>query len=196
MKIIICGPPHSGKSVLREGLKKAILAIPNASYPYFITACPDGEGAWFQETASRFPEESLKLKEEYKRALGGFTPEFVERVSDSIKKCSLPLTFADIGGILDIINKKICMNATHAIILFNNYSNIHDWRKFCYDLGLKIIAEIYSDYNGKEDSTEIMDGLLIGTVHHLERGVDVSCRVGVIAIAEYLLKLGVKDGNI
>jgi CRISPR-associated protein Csx3 len=66
MKIIICGPPHSGKSCLREGLKKSILTIPDAPYPYVITACPDGEGAWFQETANKFPKEALRLKDEYK----------------------------------------------------------------------------------------------------------------------------------
>lgn len=158
MKIIICGPPHSGKSCLREGLKKAILAIPDAPYPYVITACPDGEGAWFQETASRFPEEALRLKDEYKKALGGFSPEYVERAAESVKNCPLPLTLIDIGGIPDEKNKKICKYATHAIILFNDCKKVDEWRKFCHDLGINIIAEIYSDYHG-EEGTEIKDGI-------------------------------------
>lgn len=55
-KIVLCGPPRSGKSCLREGLKQAIRKIPNAPYPYIITGCPDGEGAWFQETVNQDPE--------------------------------------------------------------------------------------------------------------------------------------------
>ena len=49
IKVVLCGPPQSGKSCLRDGLKKAILAHVNAPYPYIITACPDGEGSWHQE---------------------------------------------------------------------------------------------------------------------------------------------------
>ena len=189
MKIIICGPPHSGKSCLREGLKKSIRNIPDAPYPYVITANPDGEGAWFQETMNRFPEEALKHKDEYKKALGGFSPEFVEMVASWVKNCSLPLTFVDIGGIPTEDNKKICMAATHSIILYNDDTKVDEWRKFCHDTGINIIAEIYSDYHSKEDSTELKDGVFRGTIHHLERGEDVSSRYCVIALAEYLLKL-------
>lgn len=35
MKLVFCGPPRSGKSCLREGLKKAI-GIQNEPYPYVI----------------------------------------------------------------------------------------------------------------------------------------------------------------
>ena len=86
---------------MREGLKQAIRAIPRSQYPYFITACPDGEGAWFQETVNRSPEGARQLKDDYKKAIGGFSPEFVERIANSIRDCLLPLTLADIGGIPD-----------------------------------------------------------------------------------------------
>ena len=60
VKIVLGGPPKSGKSCLREGLKQAILGFrrdsPGIPYPYVITACPDGEGAWFQETMEKYPE--------------------------------------------------------------------------------------------------------------------------------------------
>jgi len=42
MKVVLAGPPKSGKSCLREGLKQAIRRISGAPYPYVITACPDG----------------------------------------------------------------------------------------------------------------------------------------------------------
>lgn len=189
MKIVICGPPHSGKSCLREGLKKSIRTIPDAPYPYVITANPDGEGAWFQETMNRSPEEALRYKDEYKRALGGFSPKLVEMYASWVKNCPLPLTFVDIGGIPNDENKKICMDATHSIILYNDDTKVDEWREFCHDIGLNIIAEIYSDYHGEEDSTELKDGIFRGKIHHLERGEDVSCRYCVTALAEYLLKL-------
>jgi CRISPR-associated protein Csx3 len=121
--------------------------------------------------------------------LDGFSPEFVERLAESVKNCSLPITFVDIGGIPDEKNKKICRHATHSIILFNDIKKIDDWRRFCSDLGINIIAEIFSDYYGKEDSIEIKDDLFRGTVHYLERGEDVSCRYCVTALAKYLINL-------
>jgi len=187
MKIVLCGPPHTGKSCLREGLKQAIRDTPDAPYPYIITACPDGEGAWFQETVSRSSEDARHLKDEYKKSLDGFSPEFIKMASDAIKNCILPLTLIDIGGRPDEKNKEICRHATHAIILFNESDKVDEWRQFCHELGIKIIAEIYSDYHGKEDSAEVKDGILKGTVHHLERGEDISKRYCVTALANYLI---------
>ena len=44
-KIIVAGPPRSGKSCFNNGIKGAIKDIPGAPYPYILAACPDGEGA-------------------------------------------------------------------------------------------------------------------------------------------------------
>ena len=174
---------------MREGLKQAIRAIPDSPYPYFITACPDGEGAWFQETVNRSPEEARQLKDDYKKALGGFSPGFVERISNSIRDCSLPLTLVDVGGIPDEKNKEICRYATHAIILFNDYGMVDVWRRFCHELNITIIAEIYSNYHGKKDTVEMKTGIFTGTVHHLERGEDVSQRNCIRALAKYLVAM-------
>ena len=80
MKIVLAGPPKSGKSCLRAGLKQAIINFiskySSVPYPYVITACPDGEGAWFQETMEKVSRSPLKTcKETYK---GKFTPEYVK----------------------------------------------------------------------------------------------------------------------
>ena len=42
MKIIFCGPPHSGKSVF---IANIIEKMPTDD-AIFIRACPDGEGNW------------------------------------------------------------------------------------------------------------------------------------------------------
>jgi len=187
MKIILCGPPRSGKSCLREGLKQVIIRIKNAPYPYVITACPDGEGSWFQETANYDLELAVKYKTAYKSK---FTPEFVKRIVDSVRNCTLPLTFVDIGGIISEENKEICAHATHAIILAGDMSRIPEWRTFCKELGIKVIAEIFSDYYGHEDTVADMseDSIFKGSVHYLERGEDVSKRPCIVALAKHLVE--------
>jgi len=192
----LCGPPQSGKSVLREGLKQAIRAVPNAPYPYIITGCPDGEGAWFQQTVEANPELAKSCKAAYK---GKFIPEFVQRVADSVANCQLPLTIVDIGGIPSAENKEICKGATHAILLAGNSPKTGEiwserlvpWREFCRELNLTVVAEVFSDYHGAEDDIQGVgsDGILHGSVHHLERGEPVADRPMIKALAQHLVAL-------
>lgn len=187
-KIVIAGPPHSGKSVMREGLKQAIRAIPGAPYPLFITACPDGEGSWFQETVNHDPELASRCKADYK---GQFTPGFVKRIAESVKNCVQELTLVDIGGRTSPENEQICSGATHIIILAGDMSKVPEWEDFARRVGLTVIAVIYSDYNGKGD--EVMgvgsDGILRGSVHHLERGEDISKRPMIVSLAKHLVEM-------
>ena len=194
MKIVLCGPPHSGKSCLREGLKQAVKRIPDAPYPYVITGCPDGEGAWFQEAALNDPELARELKDAYKAK---FTPEFAQRISESVANCTLPLTLIDVGGRISAENRQIMAPATHAIILAGDWKDeswdarMDPWREFCAELGLEVVAEVFSDYFGSEDEVvgAADDGILRGSIHHLERGEDNSERPMVIALAQHLVNL-------
>jgi len=187
-KIVIAGPPRSGKSCMREGLKQAIRAIEGAPYPYIITACPDGEGAWFQETVNHDPVVASACKAAYKAK---FTPKFVSRVADSVKNCSLPLTLVDIGGIPSVENEQICSAATHIIFLAGDMGRLPEWYEFARKLKLTVIAEIHSDYNGAEDKvlSASSDEVLKGSVHHLERGEPIANRPMVRALAEHLVSL-------
>ena len=195
-KIVLGVPPRSGKSCLREGLKQAILAIEGAPYPYVITACPDGEGSWFQETETNAPELASACKAAYKAK---FTPEFVRRISDSVANCTLELTLVDIGGIPSPENHEICASATHIVILAGNdpktgeswEDRVPVWREFAAQLRLTVAAEIFSDYHGTEDNVEGTgsDGILRGSVHHLERGEPISERPMIKALAEHLVRL-------
>lgn len=185
MKVVLCGPPRSGKSCLRQGLKDAVRRIPGAPYPYVITACPDGEGAWFQETVNVDPEAAAKYKAAYKAK---FTPEFVKRITDSVKSVALPLVLVDIGGIPSAENREICASATHAVLLAGDMGRLPEWRAFCEELGISVLAEIHSDYHGTTDSVPALgeDGIWRGAVHHLERGEPVAERPTVKALAEIL----------
>ena len=187
-KIVLAGPPRSGKSCMREGLKQALRAIPGAPYPYVITACPDGEGSWFQETVNSDPELAAACKAAYKAK---FTPEFVERIKTSVEKCSLELTLVDIGGITSVENEAICSGATHMVILAGDTAKFTEWREFAKKIGLVVVAEIHSDYHGTEDKVDgaSHDGILRGSVHHLERGEPVASRPTIKALAEHLLAI-------
>lgn len=187
-RIVLAGPPRSGKSCMREGLKQALRAIPGAPYPYVITACPDGEGAWFQETVNHDPELAAACKTAYKAK---FTPEFVKRIADSVRNCSLELTLVDIGGITSVENEQICSGATHMVILAGDPSKMPEWRGFADKVGLTVVAEIHSDYHGTEDKVGgiAQDGILRGSVHHLERGEPVASRPMIKALAELLVRL-------
>ena len=72
MKIIFCGPPHSGKSVLFTNLSNA---LPADSYST-VRGCPDGEGHWSNNPNQN---ETLLVKQKSE-----FTPEFVENVCEII----------------------------------------------------------------------------------------------------------------
>lgn len=199
IKVVLCGPPQSGKSCLRDGLKKAILGILGAPYPYVITACPDGEGAWHQAAYENNEELAKSIRSVNK---GDVTPEFAKEAAGWVKSANQPINIIDVGGKRSPENKLIMREATHAVILSSDRPEIGEWREFCQGLSLNVLAEIYSDYHAKSDEITIQkdwDGfleenpiegpLLAGSVHHLTRGEDVSMRPMVQALAHLLVKL-------
>lgn len=189
MKVVLCGPPHSGKSCLREGLKQAIMAIHRlgkSPYPYFITACPDGEGSWYAEAVRNNPDLAARLKREYKAK---FTWAFAEKIAFDVRNASLPLTLIDVGGRIDEKNRIIMEHATHGVILAGDLAKVGEWERFCGELNLKVIAIVHSDYEGKFDAIECESPILRGSVHYLERGEDVSQRPMVQVLARVLVGL-------
>jgi CRISPR-associated protein Csx3 len=133
-------------------------------------------------------ELAAKCKASYKSK---FTPEFVQRVADSVKNCTLPLTLVDIGGIPSVENEAICAFATHAILLAGDMSRLPEWHELCGKLGLRIVAEIHSDYRGTEDTIPVLgeDSIYKGSVHYLERGEPVQERLTIKALAEILVRM-------
>jgi CRISPR-associated protein Csx3 len=97
------------------------------------------------------------------------------------------LCIVDVGGKTSEQNRVIMREATHAVILSRDKEKISDWQEFCESLGLRIIAVIYSDIDGKEDVIEEEAPVLTGSVHRLVRGEDVSGREMVKALARLLV---------
>jgi hypothetical protein len=189
IKVILCGPPHSGKSCLREGLKQALMNLYRtgaAPYPYVLTACPDGEGSWYSEAAQRDPALAQQLKQAYKSK---FTWAFAEKVAQDVATISLPLTIIDVGGKIDDKNRLIMAPATHAVILAGDLERVNEWKTLCSELNLNVIAIIHSDYHGTSDRIDTKTPILTGSVHHLERGEPNGDRPMIQALARLLAKL-------
>jgi CRISPR-associated protein Csx3 len=194
MKIVIGGPPRSGKSCLRDALPKAIArASDYEKYLFIIKGAPDGEGAWFHKACERDMREAISLKTQYKYPIND---EFTERVAEEVERCDAPLTGIDVGGRVSDENRRICESATHAILLAGDHpqqgswdSRLVEWRLFCEELGLILLAELYSNYEAREDMIQGLDerGVLRASVHRLERGEDLYDRPAIIAVANHIL---------
>ena len=180
MKLVIAGPPHSGKSVFLGGLTSNL----PRSVRYLFRACPDGEGTWTwrSEEAARY------------RRKGQFTREIVDWYCSRLAKNGMaPLVLVDIGGRTSAENRRILTDGKvdYGIILAGDPAAIPEWKQFLQDCGVGILATIHSNYNGQADVTE---GPVM-SVHHLERGEDVSSRPVIQKIAAMLLDMVVEDNK-
>jgi CRISPR-associated protein Csx3 len=192
VRVVLCGAANSGKSCLREGLKQALWNLKSNTYPYVITAQPDGDGCFTFETYRYDATYASDLKQTLKSQSQGFKPEFVHLVAGWVRNASLPLTLVDVGGQISSENKLIMSEATHAIILSKTQSEIDEWRSFCQSFkprNLEVIAEIHSILDGDGDRFEETDSLLTGEICGINRGVDLSERPIVKALALRLVAL-------
>ena len=152
-KLVICGPKHSGKSVLIEGL---IANLNRNSFAVFA-ANPDDEGRWTYQHP-----ESATL-----RRKGEFTISTAEYYASTIKHTTIaPIVLVDTGGETSPENRLIMAQCDAAIILSHSVAAIDEWQDFCGSLGLKVLATVYSDYQGSADLPDVQPMV----IHHLERG--------------------------
>ena len=184
MKIALCGPPQSGKSVLRERLKSALLALDPSFYPYVITANPDGEGSWYQQAVHTDPDAAQAAKTLAKQK---WTDAHADKYASDVRNVTLPLTFIDLGGRVDEKNHRICALATHAILIAPSIEAFGEWRDFATTCGLTILAELISDYHGAQDVIESSGPPLRASVHHLQRGEIAEPRPTITALAQLIL---------
>jgi CRISPR-associated protein Csx3 len=197
MRIVLCGPPNTGKTCLRGGLKKAISFLNKGVYPYFITGAPDGEGSFTAEVNFNDEARGRILKNELK---GKFTDDFVNQIARWVRNVNQPLALIDVGGERSPENIKIMASATHAIVLYRDDNpeeekKLTEWVDFCTSprlnngKGLQLIAKLCSDRDAKSDEISCLTPSLEGKIHFIDRTVDVSERETVKALAKLIVEM-------
>lgn len=177
VKVVIMGPPHSGKSVFIDALSREV--DPNLGTT-MLSGCPDGEGLWLQR---HYDDPEVKVL----RRKGSFTPEFVEHATETVQNFEGPLAFVDIGGRVSDENRQIAAGATHAVILAGDLAAVAEWQAFADELHIPVVAKLHSHYAGQTDVTHTAnDEKVVASVHYLERGTSDKPRPGVAATARLI----------
>lgn len=178
IKIVIGGPPHSGKSVFIEALMQNV----DKDNTFSFSAAPDGEGPWLQ----RHYDNSDVVKWRQK---GKFTEEFVEDRRKKISEWEGPLMIIDVGGRTSEENSRMIEGATHAIILAGDLSKISEWKEFFEKQSIEVIAKLHSHYHGTNDLQLDMnpdDEHITSSIHRLERGEPASDRETIWQVASFI----------
>ena len=186
IKIVIGGPPHSGKSVFIEALTRNL----DKDNTFSFSAAPDGEGPWLQRHYD--DPEVIKFRQK-----GKFTPEFVADRKKKIHDWEGPLMIIDVGGRTSEENAEMIEGATHAIILAGDLSKVAEWRNFFEENNIEVIAKLHSHYQGNHDVQRPMEpekSHIVSSVHHLERGEPAADRETIKQVAGLIS--GLVEGNI
>lgn len=181
VKVVIAGPPRSGKSVFLGGL---CANLPR-NLRHLLRCCPDGEGSW---TYKSDKTQALRRK-------GSFTKAMVDWYCRVLRNPISPITLVDIGGKITDENRRILTEGQveYGIILSSDPKAVDSWKVFLGSVGVEVLAAIESRYSDTKDC--VADGML--SVHHLERGEDVSSRPAIQKVAERILAIagGQKEDN-
>lgn len=158
-RIIVCGPPHSGKSVFLANLMRQ---LPPDSF-YLAFAAPDGEWHW-----SNYGDQDLVA---VVRQKGKFSENFVGSMVSSIAANEQPLVLVDTGGVRSEANEAIFDVADGCIILSSKPEETIEWRKFAAEHSVEVLAELDSVLVGTcELYSEQDDDVIRGRISGLERG--------------------------
>ncbi len=157
MKIVFCGPPHSGKSVFIANL---IDKMPTDAYT-IIRACPDGEGTWSNNKNQ--DETSIVRKK------GKFTKSFIDDACQAIDNQTNKIVLVDVGGVMSKENEQVFQHCDSFVVLSSDEEKKQAWLNFGQGLGLKCIGCLDSSLEGQEkiySRLPYLQGRIVG----LERG--------------------------
>lgn len=158
-RVVVCGPPHSGKSVFLANLMRQ---LPPDSF-YLAFAAPDGEWHW-----SNFGDQDLVA---VVRQKGAFTEDFVSSMVEAIKRNEQPLVLVDTGGVMSPENARIFAACEGCIILSSDHDKIGAWRDFAARNNVQVLAELDSVLHSTcELYPDQGDNIVRGRISGLERG--------------------------
>lgn len=157
MRIVFCGPPHSGKSVFIANL---IDKLPTDAYT-IIRACPDGEGTWSNNKNQN--ETSIVRKK------GKFTKSFIDDACQAIDNQTNKIVLVDVGGVMSKENEQVFGHCDSFVVLSSDEEKKKEWLEFGQKLGLECVGCLDSSLEGQEEiysRTPYLQGKIVG----LERG--------------------------
>lgn len=157
MKIVFCGPPHSGKSVFIANLLEK---MPTDSMT-IIRACPDGEGNWSNNENQ--DETSMVRKK------GKFTNTYIEDACEAIDNQKNKIVLVDVGGVMSKENEEVFQHCDSFIVLSSDEKKKAEWLQFGTNFGLDCVACLDSSLVGHEEvytKQPYLQGRMVG----LERG--------------------------
>lgn len=157
MKIVFCGPPHSGKSVFIANL---IENLPTDAYT-IIRACPDGEGTWSNN--GKQSETSMVRKK------GQFTQSFIDDSCRAIDNQVSNIVLVDVGGVMSKENEQVFKHCDSFVVLSSDDEKKKEWLEFGERLGLECIGCLDSKLEGQEEIYS-REPYLQGRIVGLERG--------------------------
>ncbi|MCR5605677.1 MAG: ATP-binding protein, partial [Treponema sp.] len=174
MKIIFCGPPHSGKTVLIHNLEKF---MPSSSY-ITVRVHKDGEGNW-SNNPDQNQVKSVRIKSDYDE-------EFIKEKCEEIKKNSTPIILVDIGGKLQDDKIPIFKTCDSFVIISNDKKKIDDWLAFGEKYACKCIAILDSTLE-EEECIYQASPILKAKISNLERGTDKKNSPVIKALADFII---------
>ena len=175
MKTIICGPPHSGKSVLIANLEKM---LPSDRFKT-IRVHRDGEGAW-SNNPNQEEVQNVRIKASY-----DYT--FIRAKCDEISRSEQAIVLIDIGGRLQDDKIPIFKMADSFIVISRDADLKMAWKAFGEAQGIKCLALLDSSLDGSE-AIYSEKNYLSARVVNLERGTFIEHSAVLRKLSGILLK--------
>lgn len=189
MKIVFCGPPHSGKSVFIANL---IDKLPTDAYT-IIRACPDGEGTW---SNNKDQEETSMVRKK-----GKFTKTFIDDSCTAIDNQSNKIVLVDVGGVMSKENEQVFGHCDSFVVLSSDEEKKTEWLEFGEKLGLECIGCLDSSLEGKEEvysRAPYLQGRIVGLERGeiLENSSVINALVSdIVRKSKYAVKTEIKSKN-
>lgn len=180
MKIIICGPPHSGKTVMVDSLNSLL----PTERVQTIRANGDGEGYWSngkdQAAVDRVREKGTNTDKDFAKWAG------------QIREAKADIVLVDIGGKLQEDKAPLFDAADSFVVLCSDAEPelMRAWKEFGESHMCRCIACITSTREGEESVGDQRPGAVIrGTLAHLDRGTTHTDSKLLKALADRIIEL-------
>lgn len=184
MKTIICGPPHSGKSVFISNLIKTL----PSGYYVRINANGDGEGTW-----SNNPNQKDVMNT---RVKGTNSEADFRHWKRQIEHATQDIVIVDIGGRLQDDKGPLFDACDTFVVVSNNEQMIDEWIAFGISHGCTCVGTVLSTLGDLHESVIEYDPYVRGEMSGLERGHDIDGSKVLRAIADKIVCLSGFKGYI